>query len=102
MRDWLEHVFPMLFKEKLLRFPLFLKTVTLIHGVHVDDFMLLGDEDSRFSWPWFRGLFYLLGLLCSFVSLNITLMYYNEDRWSLDKVKFTFSLLSTITCILYR
>ena len=69
---------------------LVLQLVVLFAGVHVDDVALLfeaitgGLEASElvFTWPWFRGLFHLLSLLFSFASLLVTIVYYNEERWT--------------------
>ena len=61
-----------------------LQLVVLLAGVHVDDVKLLFTdyEASAFTWEWFRGLFHVLSLLFSFVSLLVTLIYYNEERWT--------------------
>ena len=69
---------------------LVLQLVVLLAGVHVDDVALLfeaitgGLEASElvFTWPWFRGLFHLLSLFFSFASLLVTIVYYNEERWT--------------------
>ena len=67
---------------------LVLQLVVLFAGVHVDDVALLFetagglDSDLLFTWPWFRGLFHLLSLLFSFASLLVTIVYYNEERWT--------------------
>ena len=81
----------------------FLQLVTLLYGVHLDDLLLLGNPEFRFGWPWFRGLLYLIGLFSSLLSLNLTLLHYNdEDHWSPDRKKFSIALLSTFFCSLYR
>ena len=63
---------------------LVLQLVVLFSGVHVDDVVLLFTdfEGSGFTWPWFRGLFHILSLMFSFASLLVTLIYYNEERWT--------------------
>ena len=69
---------------------LVLQLVVLFAGVHVDDVALLFEtaaggleaNELLFTWPWFRGLFHLLSLLFSFASLLVTIVYYNEERWT--------------------
>ena len=48
---------------------LVLQLIVVFHGVHLDDLALLGQDEHRFTWPWFRGVIHVLGILTSFVSL---------------------------------
>jgi hypothetical protein len=84
---------------------LVLQLVILLCGVHELDLKLLfaGEEQHMFSWPWFRGLFYLLGLAFSFVSLVVTVVYYNDERWTKARPQRFFSVLAfSISSVMYR
>ena len=59
---------------------LVLQMVVVVHGVHIEDLVILFDREHRWSWPWFRGVVHVVGIVNSFVSLVVTVMYYNEEK----------------------
>ena len=59
---------------------LVLQLVIVLHGVHVQDMALIGDEEARWTWPWFRGVLQIFSMICSFASLLATLVYFNDDQ----------------------
>ncbi len=82
---------------------LVLQLVVVFRGVHLEDLALLTDIDERFSWPWFRGLFHVLSMCFSFLSLVVTLVYYNEERWTSARPERFLSVLGlSVSCVMYR
>jgi len=92
---------------------LVLHCVVLMRGLHSDDikaFLLVNVSGD--PWPFVRGLVHVVGIASSYVSLVITLMYYNGERvpgygqdasaTPQERTKFCAGLLLTLTCVLFR